>query len=364
MSNKVFFTPGPSQLYPGVEDFVVEAFDKDLGSISHRSKAFQEVYANTVAQLRRLLNLPKGFHVFFLGSASESWERIILNLTEQNDETYHFVNGSFSKKFFSYSKGLGRNAEKYEAPFGEGFDVDKNEITDATKLISFTQNETSSGVAVPLEDIYKIRAKYPEKILAVDVVSTLPFPDFDYSQLDTFFFSVQKCFGLPAGLGVWVVNEKCIAEAKKLDEKGNISGPHHSISSLLSQEINNQTPATPNTLEIFMLGKVCEAMNEKSIEVVRSETEEKASLLADFISESKNFDFAVKNEAHRSKTVIVGSTAKTPKVINDYLAPFDMQIGGGYGNEKSTQVRIANFPATSVDQMKALIELLKNEDAY
>jgi phosphoserine aminotransferase len=364
MSDKIFFTPGPSQLYPGVEDFVAEAFEKDLGSISHRSQAFQDVYAHTVAQLRHLLNLPENFHVFFLGSASESWERIILNLTEQNDETYHFVNGSFSKKFFSYSKGLGRNAQKYEAPFGEGFNVDKNQITEATKLISFTQNETSSGVAVPLKDIYKIRAKYPEQILAVDVVSTLPFPDFDYSNLDTFFFSVQKCFGLPAGLGVWVLNDRCVEKAEELDAKGNQSGPHHNIADLLKQAKNNQTPATPNTLEIFMLGKVCEAMNGKGVEEVRTETEEKAQLLADFIKQSDNFDFAVKNEAHRSKTVIVASTLKTPKVINDYLATFEMEIGGGYGSEKITQVRIANFPSTSVVQMKRLIELLKKEDAY
>jgi phosphoserine aminotransferase len=364
MSDKIFFTPGPSQLYPGVENFIAEAFEKDLGSISHRSQAFQDVYANTVSQLRELLKLPDNFSVFFLGSASESWERIILNLTEPKDETYHFVNGSFSKKFFSYSKGLGRNAQKYEAKFGEGFNVDENEITEATKLISFTQNETSSGVAVPLEDIYKIRAEHPNKILAVDVVSTLPFPDFDYTQLDTFFFSVQKSFGLPAGLGVWVVNDRCIQKAEELDAKGNQSGPHHNISDLLKQAKSNQTPATPNTLEIFMLGKVCQAMNEKGVETVRAETEEKAELLADFIKESKNFGFAVKNEAHRSKTVIVASTVKTPKVINDYLAPFNMQIGGGYGEVKATQVRIANFPATSVTQMKKLIELLKNEDAY
>ena len=153
MSNKVFFTPGPSQLYPGVEDFAAEAFEKDLGSISHRSKSFQKVYANTVEQLRRLLKLPSDFHVFFLGSASESWERIILNLTEQGDETYHFVNGSFSKKFFSYSKGVRRVAKKSVAPFGEGFDVDKEQNSQERKLVCYTQNETSSGVAVPLEDI-------------------------------------------------------------------------------------------------------------------------------------------------------------------------------------------------------------------
>ena len=72
----------------------------------------------------------------------------------------------------------------------------------------------------------------------------------------------------------------------------------------------------------------------------------------------------MKNEAHRSKTVIVATTSKSPKAINKYLASHEMEIGGGYGSEKTTQVRIANFPATSIDQMKRLIELLKDEDAY
>lgn len=364
MSDKIFFTPGPSQLYTGVSRFIGEALENDLGSISHRSAKFQEVYGEMVSQLRKLLSLPDNFHVFTLGSASESWERIITNLTEPNDTTYHFTNGSFSKKFYSYSKGLGRNAQQLAAPFGEGFNVDEANIPSDTKLIAFTQNETSSGVAVPLEDIYKIREQHPDKLIAVDVVSTLPYPNFDYSKIDTLFFSVQKCFGLPAGLGVWIVNDKCVAKAEELAVNGNLAGPHNDISSLLKMAKKNQTPSTPNTLEIFLLSKVCEAMNEKGVSVVRKETEEKAQLLSDFVASSENFDFAVKNEAHRSKTVIVAETKKTPKQINDYLAPHQMQIGVGYGDHKVDQVRIANFPATSIEDIKSLIALLVEEDSY
>ncbi len=364
MSKKIFFTPGPSQLYPGVSDFLNEALEKDFGSISHRSATFQEVYEGMVDQLRKLLKLPDDFHVFTLGSASEAWERIIDNLSKPGDTTYHFTNGSFSKKFYSYSKGLGRNAVLYEVPFGEGFDMIKADIPSDTEIIAVTQNETSSGVAVPLEDIYSIREKHPEKIIAVDVVSTLPYPDFDFSQIDSLFFSVQKSFGLPAGLGVWIVNDRCVKKAKRIAEAGHVPSPHHNIVSLLKMAKKNQTPATPNTLEIFLLSKVCEAMNAKGVETIRKETELKSDLLNEFIRDSSNFDFAVEDEAHRSKTVIVAKTNKSPSIINAYLKSYDMQIGGGYGDYKTSQVRIANFAATSVEQMKSLIKLLKNEDAY
>ncbi len=364
MSNKIFFTPGPSQLYPGISEFLNEALVRDLGSVSHRSLIFQDVYGGMVAQLRQLLNLPENFHVFTLGSASEAWERIIDNLSKPGDTTYHFTNGSFSKKFHSYSKGLLRNAVQYEASFGEGFDMTKADIPGDTEIITFTQNETSSGVAIPLDDIYSIRAQHPEKIIAVDVVSTLPYPDFDYSKIDTLFFSVQKSFGMPAGLGIWIVNDRCVDKAKVIAEKGHKASPHHNMSSLLKMAEKNQTPVTPNTLEIFLLSKVCEAMNVKGVDTIRKETDIKFALLSDFIASSSNFNFAVKNEAHRSKTVIVAETSKNPAKINDYLKHFDMQIGGGYGDCKTSQVRIANFAATSIEQMKSLVELLKQEDKY
>jgi phosphoserine aminotransferase len=36
-----------------------------------------------------------------------------------------------------------------------------------------------------------------------------------------------------------------------------------------------------------------------------------------------------------------------------------MVIGSGYGEFKKTQVRIANFPATSVEQTEKLVRALK-----
>jgi phosphoserine aminotransferase len=364
MSNKIFFTPGPSQLYPGVPSFINEALNQDLGSVSHRSTTFQSVYKEMVSELRCLLQLPDNFHVLTLGSASEAWERIIDNLSAPNDTTYHFTNGSFSQKFFDYSKGLGRNALAHSVPFGEGFDISKSEIPNETAIINITQNETSSGVAFPLEDISKLREAHPEKIIAVDVVSTLPYPDFDYSKIDTLFFSVQKSFGLPAGLGIWIVNDRCIQKAKTISEGGHQASPHHNIASLLKMAKKNQTPATPNTLEIYLLSQVCKAMNKKGIDAIRKETDTKALLLNKFIEQSTCFQFAVEKEAHRSKTVIVAKTEKTPKDINKYLKAFNMQIGGGYGEFKDAQIRIANFAATTVDQMKTLIELLKKEENY
>ena len=112
----IYFTPGPSALYPTVHQHIQEALEDDICSISHRSERFKQIYQNAVASLRKLLNITDDFYLFFLGSATEAMERIIENCVE--DCSYHFVNGAFSKRFYTIAKELKKNPQKNEAEFG------------------------------------------------------------------------------------------------------------------------------------------------------------------------------------------------------------------------------------------------------
>ncbi|TAG55006.1 MAG: phosphoserine aminotransferase, partial [Runella slithyformis] len=96
-----YFTAGPAQMYPTFEKHLQTALNEQLGSISHRSQKFRDIYKFTVEQLRQLMNIPDTHGIFFAGSASEIWERILLNCVEH--ESFHLVNGSFSKKFYEYA---------------------------------------------------------------------------------------------------------------------------------------------------------------------------------------------------------------------------------------------------------------------
>jgi phosphoserine aminotransferase len=78
MLNKIYFTPGPTQLYYTVPDHIKSALRNDIGSISHRSKAFEKVFIETRENLKALLGLPDSYEIYFTSSANEIWERIIL----------------------------------------------------------------------------------------------------------------------------------------------------------------------------------------------------------------------------------------------------------------------------------------------
>ena len=121
---KIFFTPGPSQNYTTIEKHIKRALADNILAISHRSKLFQEIYADTVKNLRELLKIPDNYSVFFLSSATEAMERVIENCVES--KSFHFVNGSFSERFFLTAGETSRHPEKFETKWGEGFNFKKN----------------------------------------------------------------------------------------------------------------------------------------------------------------------------------------------------------------------------------------------
>jgi phosphoserine aminotransferase len=333
--------------------------ENKIGSISHRSQQFKDIYAHAVAGLRQLLQLPDNYEVLFLSSANEVWERAIQNLVQE--ESFHLVNGSFSKRFYEIAGELGKKAGKHEVPFGEGFRPEEVAIPGSAELVALIHNETSSGASMPVADITHYRNAAPaDALLFVDAVSSLPHPAFDYSLIDSVYFSVQKCFGLPAGLGVWLLNERCIAKAEALQAAGIAIGSYHAVPAMISKAKANQTNETPNVLNIYLLGQVLDDMNKKGIATIREETEAKARLIYDFLESSDNFDIAVMESAHRSLTTIVANTKLPASEVNKYLAPFDMAVGSGYGSNKETQVRIANFPTHSLAQIQALISKLES----
>ncbi|HEY0744670.1 MAG TPA: aminotransferase class V-fold PLP-dependent enzyme, partial [Chryseosolibacter sp.] len=301
MKHHVNFTPGPSQLYFTVADHAREAFKSGIPSISHRSKSFEQIVSETTTGIRELLNVPAGYQVYFTSSATEIWERIIQNLVEER--SLHFVNGSFSKRFYEIAQQLNRRAEKIEVKEGEAFSSVSNVST--TELIALTHNETSTGVSLPLDFIHSFKAQNENALIAVDAVSSLPYPGFDFTKLDTVFFSVQKGFGLPAGLGVWIVNQKCIAKAEQLLAKGISIGSYHNIPTLKSNAVKNQTPETPNVLAIYLLNQVIKDFLRRSVEMIRRETEYKAAILYQALEQHSLLNPFVKDKKFQSKTVIV-----------------------------------------------------------
>jgi phosphoserine aminotransferase len=350
----VNFTPGPSQLYFTVEDHVRAAFREGIPTLSHRSKEFEIISKGATEGVKELLGIPSHFHVFFAASATEIWERSVQNMVAV--KSLHFVNGAFSKKYYETAWQLGKSSKKIEVPNGNGFSEVGMEAD--VELVALTHNETSTGVSLPMSFINQFRTQYPDALIAVDAVSSLPYPQFDFSKIDSLFFSVQKGFGLPAGLGVWIVNDRCVAKSEELLSKGFSIGSYHSLPSLLQHAKKNQTPETPNVLGIYLLNYVVQDFLRKGINTIRKETEYKAAILYHALEKHQLIRPFVNDKALRSQTVIVAECGAHTERVSKQLASVGLQAGDGYGENKKDQLRFANFPTHSKEQFELLVDTL------
>ena len=354
--HKHFFTPGPSGLYYTVEQHLKQALKTGIGSISHRSQQFRNIYKEADNNLRSLLQLPGNYTILFTNSASEVWDLSTESLV--NEKSLHFVNGAFSEKFYNVVKDSGKTALLSESEWGYFPEIDFNLVKQADH-IGVTHNETSTGVSTPLEVFYKIREANPEAIISVDAVSSLPYLDIDYAKIDVLYVSVQKCFGLPAGLGVWLVNDRALKRAEEVNKGSRGMKSYHNLLALAKYAADFQTVSTPNVLNIYLLSKVAGDMLNRGIQMIRSEIKYKAAVFYKMIDSHDKLKPFVTDKSLRSDTVIVLNSGEHTKGIIDYLATKNMIIGTGYGKQKADHVRVANFPTHSKEQFEMLTDLVE-----
>jgi phosphoserine aminotransferase len=357
MNTPLFFTAGPSQLHPQYIAFYQQAMDLHLGSLNHRSEAFRKIYQETDLQLRQLMNIPSTHEIYFTGSASEIWERMLMSLVDVH--SFHFVKGSFSKRFYEYSTSLGKKAIATTAKHGQGFSIADTTIPIATELICTTQNETSAGVWMNekfYQDLHSIRNK---ALICADLVSIAPIADVDYNIVDSSFFSVQKAFGMPPGLGVWIANNSCLDKAITLKTNKKSIGAHHNLLDFHTNYKKWETPSTPNVLAIYILGKIAAYYNDLEKSNWMNTILQKKKMIDEFVANSALVQHLVTNVNLQSPSVIVLQTSKPSSTIIKALATQNIHVSSGYGATKDAEIRIANFPTTSIDDMEQLIAALR-----
>ena len=178
--------------------------------------------------MREKLHMPADYKLLFTSSATESWEIVSQSIVEQ--ASFHIYSGSFGKKWFEYAKHIIPASAALKIEANQSVDVAKLEIGEEFDLIAVTQNETANASQVPMSIIAEIGTKYPEKMIAVDTTSSMAEIEMDFGLADIWYSSVQKCFGLPAGLGILIVSPKAIEKTARKGEKGR----YNSLNFILS----------------------------------------------------------------------------------------------------------------------------------
>lgn len=366
-----FFTVGPSQIYSTVPTHVENAIRDNVLSLSHRGSEFKEIYKRMGDGLRKLLNIPDNYEIVVLSSALEAMERIILSMS--HNDTYHILSGYFGKTWMGISKDLARSPE-----FFQFFNWEENKVSEKplseikipkkAEVVCLTQNDTSVGFSIPMDQIYELKKKYPEKLFALDVVSSVPYVDIEYKYLDAVFFSVQKGFGLPAGLSILILSPNALKKAEKLSKiPGNSIGSYHNLLKLVDKSRQLQTNETPNVLGIYLLACVVEDFLKIGISSLRYRLDSQARSMYSFFSGPESYldkqhlgvPF-IKEEQYQSVTTPVFEINGGSEGLRKFAAEKGLILGAGYSDFKNSHIRLGNFPALSEKDIEKLLKLLQN----
>lgn len=350
----ITFFPGPSRVYPQVAQWLQEAYQEGILSISHRSQRFNELSEKTITLLKQKLNIPADYCVLYTSSATENWEIISQSFAQK--QTLHYYNGSFGERWYEYAKHILPATLGFSFGIQETIAVEriKQDITTDTEIICITQNETSNGTQWKLDKLQALRQAFPQQLIAVDTTSSMAGLALPFETADIWYASVQKCFGLPAGLGLLVLSPKAVAHGLQKDDGGR----YNSFKKMYSNIKKWQTNYTPSVLHIYLLYKVLETM--PTIQEVHQTVLSRAIAYKNAVQNATSIQLLIQNEEAISDTVI--AVAATPSVIEKCkkeAKEVGILLGNGYGEWKENTFRIANFPALQDDEVALMLNLLK-----
>jgi len=347
----ISFYPGPSRVHDEIPSYVRDAHKAGIMSINHRSPEFVEMSKKTIGLLKKKLNIPKEYTILYTSSATECWEIVAQSLIAA--KSYHLYSGAFGQKWYEYTKRIQAGAEAL--PFDREVMLTPASFTfENNSVVCITHNETSNGTQVSNTIIREFRKQNPNSLIAIDATSSMGGVMLDFKSADIWFASVQKCFGLPAGLALLICSPAAVERARSVNEKDH----YNSFNFMMEMIEKWQTPFTPNVLGIYLLMRVME--NAKSIRDTDRVIRGRFEAWTKFFETMKSLKLLTKNKKVRSYTVFpVEASADVVGAIKAAAKKKGILLGEGYGDLKPTTFRIANFPAIKDGEIKTLQQFLK-----
>lgn len=356
MTHKKLFVPGPTE----VREEILKAQAQWM--IGHRSKEFGELNRRCVEKTKQILKTQN--HVFWwTASGTGLMEGAIRNVVRK--KVLHTINGAFSDRWFKISQACGKEPGAVRVEWGKAVrpeQVDAELAKGGYEAVTITQNETSTGVRAPIEELATmIREKYPDVLILVDAVSSLmgDWFDIDGLGLDVVVASSQKCVALPPGLAVAIVSPRAMEKCRTIPDRGY----YFDYEAMLKRyEKDNQTPTTPAISLFWALDKELDYILAEGMENrYRRHVE-----MAQFTREWAKRYFALFPEPGYESvtlTTVTNTRGISVKDLNTALGERGMQISNGYGDLKEKTFRIAHMGDLTLSDIKevtqAIVDILK-----
>ena len=203
-------TPGPTPIPPEVRDAQAQQM------VDHRGTEFGEMLRETSAGIAELIG--SSGEVFLLtGSGTGAMEAAVVNVLSPGDRVLVVTIGAFGDRFAKIASVFGAAVERLEVEWGTAADPEelRRHLADAApyRAVLLTHNETSTGVANPLEALAAVVREAPgAPLLVVDGISGLgamPF-EMDGWGVDLVVSASQKAWMASPGIAIAAIGPRAV----------------------------------------------------------------------------------------------------------------------------------------------------------
>lgn len=346
------FAAGPATL----PDQVIKQIQDELPSlrgtgmsimeISHRSALFDDIINTAQQDLRNLMSIPDDYQVlFFQGGGTGQFAAVPMNLATKHHRIALLDSGHWAAKAGEEAANLGYQVDTLASTKGTHYDRlparTSTLPTDTYDYLHICTNNTIEGTA------YHDLPQTNGTPLVADMSSNIMAQHYNVSDFDLIFAGVQKNLG-PAGVTLVIVKKSLIKEVPGIPSVFNYQ--------LFAKK--NSMPNTPPVFNIYATGLTLKWLKKiGGIEAMGDRNKKKASLLYDFLDQSKLFSNPV---IHKDRSLTnVPFMTKDPKI--DQAAIDDLTAHGLLnlkGHRSVGGLRASLYNAMPFEGVQALVNEL------
>jgi phosphoserine aminotransferase len=349
------FGAGPSKVRPEQIDAVVQAGRNLLGT-SHRQAPVKNLVGSVREGLREFFQAPEGYEVVLgIGGATAFWDIAAFGLVEEKAQ--HLSFGEFSSKFAAATN---------KAPFLAESSIIKSEpgslpepqAEAGVDVYAWAQNETSTGVAAPVE---RVSGADDGALVLIDATSAAGGLDVDVAESDVYYFSPQKNFASDGGIWLGLFSPAALERAARIGASDRWVPDFLSLTTAIDNSLKNQTYNTPALATLVTLNNQIEWLNGNGgLKFASERTADSAGRVYSWAEASKNTTPYVANPEHRSNVIV---TVDFDESIDAAAVAKVLRANGvvdvePYRKLGRNQLRIATFVAIEPEDVSALLKCI------
>jgi phosphoserine aminotransferase len=349
------FGAGPSKVRPEQLEALNRA-GSDLLGTSHRQAPVKNLVGSVRSGLMDFFGAPDGYEVVLgVGGSTAFWDVASFGLVEARAQ--HLSFGEFGSKFAAATS---------RAPFlGDSTVITSEPGTrpepaaeSGVDFYAWPQNETSTGVAAPVE---RVAGTDDGALIAIDATSAAGGLAVDVSQADVYYFAPQKNFASDGGLWLGLFSPAALERAAAIKASDRWIPDFLDLQTAIDNSRLNQTYNTPALATLVTLNAQIEWLNGNGgLDFAAKRTADSAGRVYSWAEASAVTTPFVQNPDHRSNVI---ATIDFDETVDASAVARTLRANGivdvePYRKLGRNQLRIATFVAIEPADVSALLQCI------